>query len=374
MRPIAVGVIPALLGLGACASPDGGPGAPPADHLWTPGTAPTLLAGSGAIQIGVMLDRTAVVSYAIFNHIQSSIDPVEIRDEAAGVGNGGTLRAGAFTVSGSNVGDTARVELDGFPANTNLFIYLVADPAAADPAPSDLDRVVPLSITTAVRQPGTSYGSAAISATVGYYTYLPDDHYLHPDERFPLLVFLHGSGEKGNGTTELGRVLVHGPPKLVGQGIDFPFIDISPQLPVSQGGWPVSLVDEIIARAKADTRVDTTRIYLTGLSLGGFGTWSYALSRPDVVAAVVPIAGAGSTAQACAMKDVPVWAFHGDADGTVDVSGSVNMVAAINGCSPGPRVIPRLTIYPGVGHDSWTRTYDGSAGHDIYTWLLGYHR
>ena len=169
-------------------------------------------------------------------------------------------------------------------------------------------------------------------------------------------------------------MLVHGPPKLVNQGIDFPFILVSPQSPAFPGGWPVSLVDEIIARTKADTRVDTTRIYLTGLSLGGYGTWSYAVSRPSVVAAVVPIAGAGSTGQACAMKDVPVWAFHGDADATVNFSGSVNMVAAINTCSPGPRVTPRLTIYPGVGHDSSTRTYDESAGHDTYTWMLGYHR
>ena len=374
MRRIAGVTLPVFLVLSACTSDDSGIGTPPADQIWTPGTAPTLLAGSRSIQLGVILDRAATVSYAIYNRTQSSIDAVEIRNEAAGVGSGGTIRAGTFDVSGSAVGDTARVELDGFTANTNIFIYLAADPAVVDPAPADLDRVVPLSITTAVRQRAASYTSAAVSATVGYYTYLPDDHYFHPDERFPLLVFLHGAGEKGNGTTELSRVLLNGPPKRVNQGIDFPFIIVSPQLPTSQGGWPVLLVDELIARAKAAARVDTTRIYLTGLSMGGYGTWSYAVARPNIIAAAVPIAGAGDTGQACAMKDVPVWAFHGDADGTVNVSGSVNMVAALNACSPGPSVPPRLTIYPGVGHDSWTRTYDGTAGHDIYTWLLGYHR
>jgi len=374
MRRFAGLTPPILLVLAACTSEDSGIGTPPADQIWTPGTAPTLLAGSRSIQIGVILDRAATVSYAIYNRTQSSIDAVEIRNEAAGVGSGGTIRAGTFDVSGSEVGDTARVELDGFNASTNIFIYLAADPAVADPAPSDLDRVVPLSITTAVRQRAASYTSAAVSATVGYYTYLPDGHFFQPDERFPLLVFLHGAGEKGNGTTELSRVLLNGPPKRVNQGIDFPFVIVSPQLPASQGGWPVLLVDELIARAKADTRVDTTRIYITGLSLGGYGTWSYAVARPNIVAAAVPIAGAGDTGQACAMKDVPVWAFHGDADGTVSVSGSVNMVAAINACSPPPGVTPKLTIYPGVGHDSWTRTYDGSAGHDIYTWMLGYHR
>lgn len=289
MRRFAGVTIPLLLVLSACGSEDSGTGTPPADRIWSPGTAPTLLAGSTSIQIGVILDRAATVSYAIYNRTQSSIDAAEIRNEAAGAGNGGTIRAGTFDVSGSEVGDTARVELDGFTANTNVFIYLAADPAEADPVPSDLDRVVPLSITTAVRQRARSYASAAVSAAVGYYTYLPDDHYFHPDESFPLLVFLHGAGEKGNGTTELSRVLANGPPKRVSQGIDFPFIIVSPQLPASQGGWPVLLVDELIARVKADTRVDTTRIYLTGLSLGGYGTWSYAVARPNVVAAAVPI-------------------------------------------------------------------------------------
>jgi predicted peptidase len=161
---------------------------------------------------------------------------------------------------------------------------------------------------------------------------------------------------------------------LINLGTDLPFIVVSPQLPSSQGGWSVSHIDELIARARAENQVDTTRIYLTGLSMGGYGTWAYAVSRPNVVAAVVPIAGAGSPGQACAMRDLPVWAFHGDADGTVNVSGSVNMINALNACSPGPTVTPKLTIYPGVGHDSWTRTYDGSAGHDIFAWLLGYHR
>ena len=169
-------------------------------------------------------------------------------------------------------------------------------------------------------------------------------------------------------------MLTHGPPKLINGGRSFPFIVISPQLPSAQGGWSVGLVDELIAMAKADFRVDTTRIYVTGLSMGGYGTWSYAVARPNVVAAVVPIAGAGNTGQACTMKGVPVWAFHGDADGTVNVSGSVNMINAINACLPPPLVTPKLTIYPGVGHDSWTRTYDGSAGPDVYSWMLQYHR
>lgn len=372
MRRYSAGLAIAMMLASACNSEDSA--GPAADQIWSATYLPTLFAGSKSIELGVILDRGATVSYTIYDRLQSGMTAERVREEAVGSGTATPLKSGTFVVSGSKVGDTTRVELTGFPASTNLFIYLAGDPTTADPVPTDLDKVVSMSITTSARQPGTSYASAALSTTVGYYTYRPEAHYLHPEEKFPLLLFLHGAGEKGNGTTELSRVLVYGPPKLINQGNDLPFIVVSPQLPSSQGGWSVSHIDELIARAKTESRVDTTRIYVTGLSMGGYGTWAYAVARPAVVAAVVPIAGAGSTGQACQMRTVPVWAFHGDADGTVNVSGSVNMINALNGCNPAPTVTPKLTIYPGVGHDSWTRTYDGSAGHDIFSWLLSYHR
>ncbi len=373
MRRFPAGLAALVLAVAACNSEDSVTG-PAADRIWSSNYLPTLFAGTKSIEIGVILERSATISYTIYDRIQSDMTGERVRSEAAGLGTRSPLKTGTFSVSGSKIGDTARVEMTGFPASTNLFIYMVGDPSSADPVPVDLDKVVAMSITTSQRQPGTSYASSVLSTTVGYYTYRPEGHYLHPDEKFPLLIFLHGTGEKGNGTTELNRVLVHGPPKLINQGTDLPFIVVSPQLPASQGGWSVNHIDELIARAKAESRVDTTRIYVTGLSLGGFGTWAYAVARPAVVAAVVAIAGAGNPGQACQMRDVPVWAFHGDADGTVNVSGSINMINALNACTPAPAVTPKLTIYPGVGHDSWTRTYDGSAGHDIYSWLLSYHR
>jgi predicted esterase len=352
-----------------------GPGTVVPPRIWNNSFAPTLVAGYDAIQLGLILYRPAIVSFAIYSRTQSSIDAEEIRAEAAGTGTGTPIRSGTFRLDGANGTDTLRFELNGFSENSNLFIYLVADPLDPDPAPSDLDRVVPLSITTARRQVARSYLSPAESnSTVGYYLYLPSRYYLHPEERYPLVVFLHGAGEKGNGGSTLSRVLVNGPPKLVAQGRDFPFVLISPQLPDFESAWPVPLVDEIIARASTLAQVDSSRIYLTGLSLGGIGTWGYAIARPSLVAAVVPIAGAGAAAQVCAMRTVGVWAFHGDADSVVPVSGSVSMVDALDACSPAPSPAPLLTIYLGVGHDSWTRTYDGSAGHDIYTWMLQHQR
>ncbi len=346
---------------------------PLSPQLWS-SAAPSASAGSSSIELHVLLARAGEVSYSVYSTAQPSITAAQVREDGAGTGGRAPMRTGTVSIANAQVEDTVVVLLQGLAPGQAYFAYLAATPATADPAPADADDVRAVNGTLAARQPSASLQSTAISGPVGYYTYLPEDHFLRPGERFPLLVFLHGSGEKGNGTTELSRVLVHGPPKLIKNGRDLPFIVISPQLPSSQGGWPASLVDELINKAIADFHVDTTRMYVTGLSLGGYGTWAYAVSKPGRLAAVVPIAGGGSSGQACTMKNVPTWAFHGDADGTVNVSGSVNMVNAINACTPAPAVAARLTIYPGVGHDSWTRTYDGSAGHDIYTWMLQYHR
>jgi pimeloyl-ACP methyl ester carboxylesterase len=356
--------------LAACAASDLGP---QAATLWTPATS-VILGGTSTAEVTVVMARNSVVSYAVYGSAQTGLTAEQIRDEAHGSGAGTSSQAGTHAVTPDQVGDPVRFRITGLTPGNSYQIYLAAEPVVADPAPTDLDLVKSGAVTLHAVQPAVSYTSVAVPGTIGYYAYAPEDHYYRPTQKFPLLIFLHGSGEKGNGTTDLSRVLIHGPPKLINGGREFPFVVISPQLPTTEGGWSVGLVDELIARAKADFPVDTTRIYLTGLSMGGYGTWSYALSRPNVVAAVVPIAGAGNPGAACTMKNVPTWAFHGEADGTVSDSGSIQMVRAINNCSPAPSVAAKITLYPGVGHDSWTRTYDGSAGHDIYTWLLQYHR
>lgn len=346
---------------------------PLSPQLWST-AAPSITSGSSSIQLRVILARAGEVAYSVYATAQPSLTAAQVREDAGGSGGRAPVRTGTVEITSNLVEDTVAVLLQGLTPAQAYYVYLAGTPASAEPAPSDLEDLRAVTTTLAERQPATSLQSTTVGAAVGFFAYLPEDHYLHPGDHFPLLIFLHGSGEKGNGTTELARVLVHGPPKLIRNGRDFPFIVVSPQLPGNQGGWPTGLVDELVTKAIADYHVDTTRIYVTGLSLGGYGTWAYAVAKPGRVAAAVPIAGGGSTGQACTMKNVPAWAFHGDADGTVNVSGSVNMVNAINACSPPPPVTAQLTIYPGVGHDSWTRTYDGSAGHDIYAWMLQYHR
>jgi predicted peptidase len=225
----------------------------------------------------------------------------------------------------------------------------------------------------AVRQTAHIFTSSLFHDPVGYYLYLPEGYDRDSTTLFPLLVFLHGAGERGTGTSELPRVLKFGLPRLIEAGRDFPFIVVTPQLPAGGEAWPVVLVDEVLAEAARRFRVDSSRIYLTGLSDGGDAAWAYAMARPRVPAAIVPIAAGGRPEGICAMRGVAVWAFHGELDRAVRLTEAQRLVKALNSCVPAPAEPARLTVYAGAGHLVWTRTYEGTVGVDIYSWLLQHH-
>lgn len=184
------------------------------------------------------------------------------------------------------------------------------------------------------------------------------------EARWPLLLFLHGSGERGN---DVARVKVHGPPKIADRDPNFPFILVSPLLPAEQD-WDVDKLDRILARIMRTLPVDPARVYLTGLSRGGHATWRWAAAEPTRFAAIAPVAGRGDPATACALKDLPVWALHGDRDDVVTPEGSFAMARAIRGC--GGRM-SRLTIYPDLGHNAWDPAYDDP---ELYFWLLSHRK
>jgi predicted peptidase len=202
-----------------------------------------------------------------------------------------------------------------------------------------------------------------VTVTLDYLLYLPPDY--EQKDSWPLMVFLHGAGERGS---DLQKVKAHGPAKLIEQGRDFPFIIVSPQCPAGQW-WPVlsreiiSLIDEMMERYK----VDPNRVYLTGLSMGGYGTWAAASSFPDRFAAIVPICGGGRPFMAASLKRVPVWAFHGAKDPVVPLAESEKMVEAVNRAGGHAK----LTVYPEAEHDSWTQTYENP---ELYEWLLSHRR
>jgi predicted peptidase len=226
---------------------------------------------------------------------------------------------------------------------------------------------------------------------LGYLLYLPPGYDAKAAKQWPLILFLHGAGERG---TNLALVSVHGPPKLVKKNPPAPknetdaarkdreaatklvsenFIIVSPQCPIGKV-WDsdalLALLDNVIASHK----VDTGRVYLTGLSMGGYGSWALLGKAPERFAGIVPICGGGNSieillpARAAALKATPVWAFHGAKDPVVVLAESERMVTALK--KAGVKEV-ELTVYPEAQHDSWTATYNNPK---LYEWFLAHER
>ncbi|MEM9016122.1 MAG: prolyl oligopeptidase family serine peptidase [Verrucomicrobiota bacterium] len=195
-----------------------------------------------------------------------------------------------------------------------------------------------------------------------FWLYLPE-RYESTDECLPLIIYLHGSSRRGR---EIDEVKANGLPPVLDQEDDFGFVVASPQA-LSNYAWQESwrpddlilLLDHLLEIY----RVDSSRVYLTGLSMGGYGTWACIAKYPERFAAAIPICGGGDPLWGKLIGSLPVWAFHGEEDYVVPIKRSAEMVDAVNAAGGNAR----LTRYPGVGHDSYTRTY---ANPEIFQWLL----
>jgi predicted esterase len=192
-----------------------------------------------------------------------------------------------------------------------------------------------------------------------YYLHLPAAYETEPDKKWPVILFLHGSGERGY---NLPLVKKNGLPKELDDKPEFPFIVVGPQCSPSEW-WSPPELNALLDRVEAKYRVDRNRIYLHGLSMGGYGAWALAAASPGRFAAVVPICGGGDPREAHLYGKLPIWVFHGGKDETVPLLRSKEMVEAIE--KAGGNV--KFTVFPDAGHDSWTPAY---AMPELYDWLL----
>jgi predicted peptidase len=208
---------------------------------------------------------------------------------------------------------------------------------------------------------------ATIQKTVSlrYLLYTPKD-YEGSKKEYPLVFFLHGIGERGN---DLDLLKLYGIPKMIEDGMDFPFLVVSPQCP-DDTVWANELdtLYALLEEAIEKYRVDKSRIYLTGLSMGGNGAWRLATAYPSMFAAVVPICGFGNPylgfpERIRVLKDVPIWAFHGEEDDVVPLQRSKELVDVLEANQGNVK----FTAYPDTKHDSWTLTYKNP---ELYEWLL----
>ena len=215
------------------------------------------------------------------------------------------------------------------------------------------------------QKPQNFSGDYVIKVSYSYLLSSPEGYEADTTKKWPLVIFLHGSGERGN---DLEMLKKHGPPKLIAAGQKFPAVIASLQCP-SNELWNPHGVKALTDHLTKTERIDASRVYLTGLSMGGFGTWETAFEYPDTYAAIAPICGGAGVrwVTASRLKHLPAWIFHGDKDGAVPVENSHKIHDALQ--KLGAPV--KLTIYPGVGHDSWTQTYDNP---EFWAWLFAQKR
>ena len=250
-----------------------------------------------------------------------------------------------------------------------------------------------------------SFTSLVSNTEREYWLYLPQGYNDSNEEKWPVIMFLHGGGERGE---DINKVLKHGPIMEVYNGRELPFIIIAPQMPsmpideqraarerrtpsVKTGrksmlrtvigvenkfgplgpphGWNEIEKDliMILDNTLKNYRADSNRMYLTGLSYGGFGTWYMAIHHPDRWAAVAPICGAGDNYQVHKIGKTPVWLFQGGRDNVVPPEISLKTADILDAAGGNVRV----TVHEDLSHDCWTRVYSGE---DIYNWFLSHSR
>lgn len=225
-----------------------------------------------------------------------------------------------------------------------IFVLLAVSPARAEQSAQSFVKEVTTTLS------------------LDYLLSLPEGYEPASEKKWPLVVFLHGAGERGD---DIEKVGIHGPPKRVREGVSFPFILVSPQCP-ADAWWTEQPVLELIDYLEETYRVDSSRIYLTGLSMGGYGTWHFATLAPHRFAAIAPVCGGGIPYKMRWIAHLPVWAFHGAKDTVVPPDDSGRLFKALQNSG---NTKARLTVYPEAAHDSWTETYQNP---QFYEWLLSH--
>jgi predicted peptidase len=239
-----------------------------------------------------------------------------------------------------------------------LILCALAAPvmSADDPGPG---KQVPMTTVVEIKSDDSVRG-----AVLRYLLYLPADYDANAAAKWPLLLFLHGGGERGD---DIEKVKIHGPPKLVAQGKQFPFVLVSPQCPTGapRPGWNADELAALIDKLAGTYRIDRQRLYVTGLSMGGSGTWSLVSAYPDKFAAAMPLCGRGDLDAVAKLAKTPTWVLVGAKDRAQTVQNCQEMASALAeaGCEG------RFTLYFHLPHDCWTVTYNNP---EVYEWLLSH--
>lgn len=199
-----------------------------------------------------------------------------------------------------------------------------------------------------------------VEVSIAYRTYFPKD-YSEEGDAYPLLYFMHGSGERG---TDLDRLETATLPQFIKKGLELPFVTVCPQC---EEMWNTRSLDLLLDEVIEKYNIDPSRVYLSGNSMGGLGTWMLANVAADRVAAIAPICPPSTRINPENFKGLPIWCFHGAMDSEVPIGESVKMIRQLRkaGCDV------KFTVYADADHDTWTPAYHDP---ELMSWLLSHHK
>ncbi len=369
MKPVIkyllLSLAPLLLSCGDHSSEEVNPkGAPE----WVAGS-PSVASGAVSVDLNATTQGAAKVYYVVstkpLNYSAEQIIKYGVKP------NNSSIKAHGVIETSS--GKESRKTISALSQKTKYYAYF----AAQNVKDTIYQQTVSAKeFVTANRLDTAEFNSSAESRKVKYLIYRPEEVIKYPEKKYPICYALGGNGEVATAEKPINMIRNGSILEYIYKGNNVPMMVMGIQH--DRKNWNVQLIDEGITHGNKTYPVDESRVYLTGMSGGAFGAWSYAVAHAERLAAIVPISGGGNTGKACTLKGVAVWAFHNQTDNTVASSGSVNMINAIKACPPQKET--KLLLFPDTGHDCWRRVYDknhsnwskspGVAKFDIYDWLL----
>lgn len=271
--------------------------------------------------------------------------------------------------------DTLKFSVDGLSPLTQYYAYSLISHPEKD---SLQEEGYNAEFETNERQSVHSFQSDEEEREVLYLAYQLEEGLKYPEKLMPAIIFMGGNGETAK-EGEINLIRNGSLPQYIDKGNDIPMYVFSPQH--TKNNWNIHMINEMVDEALENYPIDPKRVYMTGISGGGFGAWNYGVEYADRIAAMVPISGGGNANKACELADVPIWAFHNQNDGIVNSNGSKNMVNAVNECAP--EVEAELILFEDNGHNAWRRVFDAEHNDwsktevdpvNIYEWFLQFEK
>jgi predicted peptidase len=338
---------------------------------WSPNY-PSVKVGARTMDVLFSTDVASVVYYVIAT-VPMPYSAAEVKTNAVTPSGAVIAKSGTIMVA---AGDKAVVEVKNLFEDNDYYVYAVAESRQGN----QLQMMPSISaVTTEVRQDTLSFTSVVEDREVYYLRYRSESIIKNPDEAAPVCFYFGGEGTIGSDEQPINLLTDGSLPEYLQYYGDVPFTVISVQH--INKNWSVELIDEAMEHVRTNYAVDESRIYLTGNGYGGTACWDYAISRPETIAAIVPISGSGFLDGACNIKNIDVWAFHNEGDAVIPTKKTKDMVTAIANCGG---KTPEGVYFPDTGHNCWRRVYNPEHPDwkttvvvtpvDIYSWMLSKSR